>query len=353
MDIGDKKCEICVLDTDGEVAERTQVPATQAALARFFGRMAPAQIAIEVGTHSPWISRRLASAGHKVFVANARKLRAIWENDNKNDRNDAQILAETVYLKPSLLKPIQHRGEGAQIQLGVVRARAALVRCRTLVINHVRGAVKSIGGRMRKGDADTFHKRVEELPDVVRDHLEPLMRANETLTAWIRGYDKRIGEIASATPEIAHLDAVKGVGPVLATTFVNTIDDPHRFPTARHVASYVGIRPREDKSGSINRQCRITKAGDVYLRQLLVQSAQLIMRDRASDSDLKRWGQKLAGSGDRNARKRAVVAVARKLCVLLWRLWRTGETYDPLYHAKRSAAPASRGEAAVPAEVAA
>lgn len=346
MDIGDKKCEICVLDPSGEVVERAQVPTTKVALMRFFGRMEPAQVAMEVGTHSPWISRLVSGLGFKTFVANARKLRAIWENDNKNDRNDAHILAETVHLKPSLLRPIQHRGEEAQIELGVVRARAALVRCRTLLINHVRGAVKSLGGRIRKGDSGAFHKRVNELPDVVRDHLQPVMESLKTLTAWIRGYDKRIGEIANATPEIARLDTVKGVGPVLATTFVNTIDDPHRFPTARQVASFVGIRPRQDRSGNIDRQLRITKAGDVYLRSLLVQSAQVIMRDRAPDSDLKRWGQKLAERGGDNARKRAVVAVARKLCVLLWRLWRTGEAYDPLYHAKRTQAPAPSPHAA-------
>lgn len=335
MDIGDKKCEICVLDAKGEVAERTQVATSKAALTRFFGRMEPAQVAIEVGTHSPWINRLVASFGHKVFVANARKLRAIWENDNKNDRNDAHILAETVHLKPSLLRPIQHRGEAAQLELGVIRARAALVRCRTLLINHVRGAVKSVGGRLSKGESAAFHKKSEQLPDTVRDHLQPVMESLSTLTAWIRGFDKRIGEIASATPQIALLDAVPGVGPVLATTFVNTIEDPARFPTARHVASYVGIRPKQDTSGAIDRQLRITKAGDVYLRFLLVQSAQLVMRDCAPDSDMKRWGQKLAERGGKNARKRAVVAVARKLCVLLWRLWRSGEAYDPLFHAKR------------------
>lgn len=335
VDIGDRSCEICVLDPSGAVIERAQVPTTPVALKRFFSRLEPAQVALEVGTHSPWVNRLVAACGHKVFVANPRKLRAIWDNVNKNDRNDAHLLAEILQLKPSLLSPVRHRGEAAQLELAVVRARAALVRTRTLLVNHVRSAVKSAGGRIRKGDANTFHKRATELPDVLSDTLRPLLECCGTVTAWIRGFDKRIKEVVDDSPEMSHLDAVPAVGPVVAMTFVNTLDDPHRFPTAGKVASYVGMRPRQDQSGNRDRQLGITKAGDVYLRQLLVQSAQLIIRDRAPDSDLKRWGRQLAERGGKNAKKRAVVAVARKLAVLLWRLWRTGASYDPLCNARR------------------
>lgn len=290
---------------------------------------------MEVGTHSAWMQREVSSFGHEVYVANARKLRAIWDNDSKTDRTDAHLLAEIVQLKPSLLRPIQHRGEEARNNLKLLHARDALVRGRTALVNHVRGAVKAVGSRMPACDSERFHKLAEFLPEPVRLILEPILKQCRELTALIRGYDKAIQERAAADPAVGVLTQVSGIGDLTALAFVAVVEDPHRFPQGRKLASYLGLRPRLDNSGSLNKQLRITKAGDKYLRKLLVGSAQFILGAFGPDSDLRRWGLKIAARGGKNAKKRAAVAVARKLAVLLLALWKEGGAYEPLRHAAR------------------
>jgi transposase len=132
------------------------------------------------------------------------------------------------------------------------------------------------------------------------------------------------------------LRQVEGVGPLTALTFVLTLEDPYRFEKSRSVGAYLGLVPASDKSGDRDPQRRISKEGDEMLRKLLVGSAHYILGPFGGDSDLRRHGEKIASRGAKNAKKRAAVAVARKLAVLLHRLWVTGEVYDPLYNAHRS-----------------
>ena len=336
VDIGDRFTEICVLDRDGEVAQRTQVPTTKKGIRRFFEQAERCRVAMEVGTHSAWIQRELDELGFETYVANARKLRAIWDNDSKTDRTDAYLLGEIVQIKPKLLRSIKHRGEEGRLDLKLARARAAMVRARTLLVNHVRGAVKVVGARMPPCHADAFHKQVEALPDELRPMLEPVMAQVGDHTALIRGFDAAIKERAAAVPAVALLTQVPGVGDLTALAFVSIVEDPSRFPKTRRIGSYLGLRPRLDDSGDLKPQLRITKAGDKFLRCLLVQCAQHILGPLGPDSDLKRWGSKLSERGGKNAKKRAVVAVARKLAVLLLTLWKKGEDYDPLKKAKQT-----------------
>ena len=336
MDVGDRQCEICVVGPDGEVIQRTQIPSTKKAVRRFFENCERGRVALEVGTHSNWIRQEIESiGGYEVYVANARKLRAIWDNDKKTDRTDAHLLAEIVQLKPSLLRPIRHRGNECRNDLKLIHARAALVRVRTLLVNHVRGSVKAVGARLESCDGEAFHKHIDQLPDELSYVLDPVMKQIGELTALIRGYDKAVEETAAKDPATAILTQVKGVGALTALAFVSTVEDPNRFPQTRKIASYLGIRPRLDESGDLKKQLRITKAGDKYLRQLLVGSAQFILGPFGPDTDLRRWGLKLAERGGKNAKKRAAVAVARKLAVLLLTLWKTGGVYEPLRLAKR------------------
>jgi transposase len=334
MDIGDRTCQVCVLDPAGEVSERTQVRTTQAGLHRYFSRLEHARVGMEVGTHSPWISKLVMELGHEVYVANARKLRAIYENDSKTDRTDAHLLAEIVQIKPSLLRPIQHRGEQARADVCLLRTRSILVRARTMLINHVRGSVKAVGSRLPACAGSTFHKQLEALPEQRRTTLEPVMKHLRDLTGLIRGYSQAAKEKCDEYPETQILRQVAGVGPITALAFVTTIEDPHRFPKGRKLASYLGLRPRLDESGESRKQLRITKAGDTFLRHLLVQSAQYILGPHGPDTDLKRWGLAIAERGGANAKKRAVVGVARKLAVLLLTLWKRSATYEPLRRAK-------------------
>lgn len=345
VDISDRTCEVLVLDAAGQELESTKLKTEREVLRRYFGRLEPAQVAMEVGTHSPWISRLLEELGHEVYVANARKLRAIWDSDFKCDRTDARLLAEIVLFRPALLRPIKHRGDAARLSLAVTRTRAVLVQSRTRLINHVRGVVKALGGRIATGDADTFHKRSNELPEEVREVLEPVMKLLTETTAWIRGFDARIAKELEDDADAPALLQVPNVGPVTVSTFMNTVENPNRFPQTRRIASYLGLVPRRDQSGDQDRQLGITKAGDNYLRSLLVQCAQRTLTKRAADTDLKRWGLKLAERGGKNAKKRAIVAVARKLAILLLTLWRTKATYQPLRGAP--IAP-SGGDAQVP-----
>jgi len=332
MDLGDKASRYCVLDENGEVLREASVGTTKEAITQVFATMKACRVAIEVGTHSPWVSRLLKSFGHEVIVANARQVQLISHSSRKNDRMDAQMLARLVRVDPRLLRPIQHRSEQAQEHLRVIRVRAALVEARTMLVNAARGLTKATGERLPSCDADQMGvDRMESLPAGLQNSLRPLLEEVESLTEKIQALDQQVEQIARTDyPETRLLRQVSGVGPLIALTFVLTVEDRERFPKSRDVGCYVGLRPRQGDSGESEPQLRITKEGDPYLRKLLVQGAQCIMGRRGPDTDLKRWGLKLSARGGKNAKKRAVVAVARKLAILLHRLWVTGEVYEPL-----------------------
>ena len=157
-----------------------------------------------------------------------------------------------------------------------------------------------------------------------------------SLTETIRDYERRIERVCkeSYPRETGLLQQVPGVGALTSLTFVLTLEDPDRFETSRAVGAYLGLVPAQERSGERDPQKRISKEGDEMLRRLLVSSAHYILGPFGPDSDLRRHGEKIAGRGGKNAKKRAVVAVARKLSVLLHRLWITGEAYEPLHNAR-------------------
>ena len=332
IDLGDKRSNYRFLDARGNLVDEGSLTTTHVELDALFSSIPKCRIAIEVGTHSPWANALLKSHGHEVFVANPRKMESIQKNRRKNDRVDARILARFVRADPELLYPIQHRGIDARQSLVLLRARYALVGVRTKLINCVRGLAKSMGGRLPKCSADSFHKAVaEKLPDEIRAALLPLVAQIEEITARIREYDLQVqGMAAKKYPETGALRQVRGVGPVTSLAYILTLENPERFSQSRDVGSYLGLIPRQDDSGESSKQLRITKTGDRMLRQLLVSSAQYILGPFGEDCDLQRFGLKLAARGGKNAKKRAVVAVARKLSVMLHRLWLTGEVYEPL-----------------------
>jgi transposase len=332
MDLGDKTSRYCVLNAAGEVIQEGSCAATKKGMAQMFGAMPHCRIAIEVGTHSPWVSRLLKSLGYEVIVANARQVKLISQSSRKNDKLDAQMLARLARMDPALLRPIRHRSEEAQKDLMTIRVRAALVEARTGLVNAARGLVKATGERLASCDADQMDVgKLEELPADLRETLKPLLAEVESLTEKIKECDGKIEQIArDRYPDTKLLRQVSGVGPLIALTYILTIEDKERFQKSRDVGCYVGLRPKQSESGERQPELRITKEGDVYLRKLLVQGAHCIMAKRAPDTDLKRWGTKLAGRGGKNARKRAIVAVARKLGILLHHLWATGEVYEPL-----------------------
>jgi len=338
LDLSDKYSYLCLIDQQsGEVIEEGRLRTTPEAFRRRFASEQPLRIAIEAGTHSPWVSRVLEECGHEVLVANARKLRLIYANKRKTDEIDAENLARLARVDPKLLYPLRHRGEGSQAHLALIRSREALVSSRTQLVNHVRGTVKSFGARLPKCPARSFHKRASEhIPEVLRPALGPILETIGSLTERIKDYDRKLEAISKEHyPETDLLRQVEGIGPLTALTFVLTLEDPYRFEKSRSVGAYLGLVPATDQSGDRDPQKRISKEGDEMLRKLLVGSAHYVLGPFGSDSDLRRHGEKIASRGGKNAKKRAVVATARKLSVLLHRLWVSGEIYDPLYNAHR------------------
>jgi transposase len=342
LDLGDKYSYLCVLDTDsGELVEDGRLRTTPEDLRRRFDFEKKLRIAIEVGTHSPWVSRLLEACGHEVVVANPRKTRLIYGDKRKTDELDAQKLARLARADPELLYPIEHRGEDSQAHLALIHSRDALVRSRTQLINHVRGMVKSFGARLPKCSAESFHKKVADaLPSELAEALGGVVETITSLTERIRDYERRIERVCkeSYPQETGLLRQVPGVGAITSLTFVLTLEDPDRFEKSRAVGAYLGLVPGKDQSGESDPGRPISREGDEMLRRLLVSSAHYILGPFAPDCDLRRHGEKIAERGGKNAKKRAVVAVARKLSVLLHRLWITGEAYEPLRNARLSRA---------------
>jgi transposase len=335
LDLGDKYTEACVLDASGEVAETFRVRTTKAGLAGALGRYERSRVILEVGTHSPWISRLVKERGHETIVANPRRVRLIAENDSKTDRMDAELLARLGRVDATLLSPVVHRGEAAQRDLVLIRARDGLVRARSQLVNQVRGFTKSLGERCPSSSTEAFPKRVRKaLPEDFFPGLATMLAMIEQLTVEIRSMDREVERLCQERyPETKVLRQVKGVGPITALCFVLTLEDPNRFAKSRSVGAYLGLRPRQRESGDQRPQLRITKAGDALLRRLLVTSAHYVLGPFGPDTDLRRFGLKLAERGGTAAKKRAVVAVARRLAVLLHRMWLTGEEYQAVGYA--------------------
>lgn len=342
LDLGDRWSRYCRLDGQGEIVEQGRVATTREALERAFEGQPRLRIVLEVGTHSAWVSRLLASLGHEVLVANARALALISANRSKSDATDAELLARLGRVDPTLLRPIRHRRAATLSDRAVLRARDALVRARTALINHVRGAVKAAGGERLRAGPDVFGRKVS-VPQELRDALAPVLEQLVQLSQAIGGYDARIEELCQTHyPQTQRLQQVPGVGPVTSLAYVLSIEDPGRFPSSRVVGSYLGLRPARSQSGERDPQLGITKEGDAHVRRLLVQAAQYILGPFGPDTDLRRFGLRLAERGGKAAKKRAVVAVARKLAVLLHRLWVSETDYERLHAASRDpATPAS------------
>jgi transposase len=332
LDVGDRKSHYWVLDLDGGVVAEGEVKTTDASLQVLFTRKGRMRIALEAGTHSPWISRLLITLGHEVLVANPRKLRLIAASDAKHDRADARLLARLAHVGPALLSPIHTRSAQTQIDLALIRAREVAVQTRTKIVNAVRGMVKSTGHRLPASPTLTFaQKATEACPAALQPALLPLIRLIQTLTDDIAAYDRMVAEKARAYPETQAIQTIHGVGALTAVAFVLVMNnDRSRFKRSRDVGCYLGLRPKQRDSGMRSPELGITKAGDPLLRRLATQSAQYILGPFGRDSALRRWGLSLASRGAKNAKKRAVVAVARKLVVLMHRIWITQEAYDPM-----------------------
>ena len=328
VDLGDKMSRYAILNEEGVVVEEGSFRNQRESIAKHFGQRGRARVALEVGTQSAWIAREFTQLGHEVIVANARELKWITSSDTKNDRNDAVKLARLARADRNLLAPVEHRTAEQQAELAVIRARDALVKSRSLLVNTARSLAKGFGLRLPASITHTFGARaLAGLAENLRTAMSGLLEQIDALGVKIRDYDQRIAEVAAQHPEVERLASVPGVGTLTATAFVLTLGRKERFAHSRDVGSFLGLRPRQKQSGERDPQLGISKSGDKYLRKLLVQCAHHILGHWGKDSSLRQWG--LSKSDGSSGKKRAVIAVARKLAVLLHRMWTTGEVFKP------------------------
>jgi transposase len=343
LDMGARFSHYCLLNEEGDVVEEGRMQSTEAALRRHLAGQPRLRIALECGTHSPWVSRLLTALGHQAIVANARKIPAITGSESKNDRNDAEKLGRFAAYDPRLLSPLEHRSQQRQQDLNLIHARSTLVRAWTMIVNALRGLVKSAGGRLPACSTESLPARAADaIPPALAVVATPLIEQIALLNAQIGGMDKQVEKLAVKYPEIVLLRTAPGVGPIVAAVYVLTLDRADAASN-RSAGAFLGLRPGQSQSGDSDPQRRISKTGDRCLRSLLVQSAQYVLpphRRRpvagdpglgrfGPDSALRRWGLKLAQSGGKRGKKRAIVAVARKLAVILHSMWRAGQRFQP------------------------
>ena len=339
MDLGDKNHKAGVLDPEGVEALRQEVSNTPEEVRLFLKRFTDAILVIETGTHCRWISRLAKELGVRVVVGNARKLRMIWQSTRKNDWNDACMLAKLGHADPGLLAPVNLREDECQTLLRLVNARDLLVRHRAGIVNLVRGTCKAEGDRLAECGTESFARLEYEVPATLREVTKPLFALLREVTKKIALYDKLLANrLAKHHQEDAALvQAIPGVGPVTAAAFLASVGEPQTFGKARDAGAYFGLVPRQSQSGESDRQLRISKAGNAQVRRLLVVSANYILGPFAPDSDLRRHGLRIAERGGKNARRRAKVAVARKLAVVMMTLLQNRQAYRPLMEVEQAA----------------
>jgi transposase len=330
LDLGDRRHTYCVLDEAGKMAREGSLRNTREQLTSMARSYPGATAVMEAGTHSPWVSRFLQELGLRVIVANPRKTRAIYENERKSDRRDAMMLARLARMDPTLLHPLEHGSQEVQQDMLQLKLRDGLVRARVALINAVRFSLKSLGNPVSNPSGATFHKFVlKEVPESIGEMIAHNVAAIAELTQRIKALDTSISRLAAERyPETIYLQQVSGVGPITSLYFVLKVGNPGRFQRTRDIGAFLGLCPRRDQSGETDKELRISKCGDQYLRRLLVSAAQYILGPFGAQSALREHGLRLAQEGTAKAKKRAVVAVARKLAVLLLTLWKSREAYE-------------------------
>lgn len=328
IDVHSKSSEVVIVDERGERSDGARISTTESSLRRWFGGRAPMVICLEAGGQSAWVARILTSLGHDVVVANPARVRLIAEATLKNDQVDAETLARLVRADRRLLCPIIHRSADTQRQRGVLRARRALVNARATCLNTSRGILRSFGFRTPSRTAERLAASLvdSQIPEALVAVVAPLVQLALELDEKIAALDAEVETMGEAYPEVALLRTIPGVGPLVGLAFVLCLEDPSRFRRSRDVAGYLGLRPTMRESGSTSRYGRITHQGDTEMRRLLVQAAHGVLRSRA-DSDLKQWAQGLVA---RVGKKKAVVALARKLAVVMHTMWVQGEPFRPV-----------------------
>lgn len=328
LDIGKRKAHACVTTEDGTIVDEKSIVQRRDELAVFFSKYPKSRILIEASTSSEWVARYLTSLEHEVIVADPRfrLMYAAGDKKIKTDRRDARALA--VALRVGAFRRAHRKSDDARALALKVKLRAGLVRARTRLIQQVRAACEYEGVILEKCNTRYFTDIVleERLPDVLANSLEPSILQIASLQEAIGAIDAEIEGVAETDAAVIRLKSVRGIGALTATAFRATLDDVERFKSAKEMTSFLGLVPSQNSSGDAQgRLGRITKTGDGLVRSYLVEAAHLIMSKRSPDTALKRWALRVAA---RRGKKKAAVALARKLARILFAMWRDGSEFD-------------------------
>ncbi|MCA1568374.1 MAG: IS110 family transposase [Acidobacteria bacterium] len=320
--------QVSILTEDGDLIER-RIKTDKESFAKLFADKAPARILVEASTESEWCARHFEALGHEVIVAdpNFAPMYATRDLRIKTDKRDARALCEACRL--GAYRPAHRASDRQRDVRAHLLVRETLVRTRSKYISFIGALARREGCRIKAGPSPCFARRVElaGLPAHTLAQIEPLLVMLKTLNEQIKAADKRVEEIAKADAVVQRLCSVPGVGPVVATTFAATLDNASRFLGAKHVRSYLGLVPREYSSGERQRRGRISKAGSVRARSLLVEAALALLRWKTEKTKvLHEWTTRIA---QRRGKATAIVALARKLAGIMFAVWRDGTEFDP------------------------
>lgn len=328
LDIAKRKAQVCVTTEDGTIIEERSIVQRPEELSAFFARYPGSRILLEASTSAEWVARHLESLGHDVIVADPRfrLMYAAGDKKIKTDRRDARALG--VALRVGAFRRAHRKSDEARTLALKVKLRAGLVRTRTRLIQQVRAACEYEGVILEQCSTRLFTDIVLEtrMRDDLTNAIEPTVLQIASIQEAIEVVDAQIGELAETDATVARLKSVRGIGALTATAFRAALDDVERFESAKEMTSYLGLVPSQNSSGDAkSRLGRITKTGDGLLRSYLVEAAHLIMSRRSPDSPLKRWALSIAA---RRGKKKAAVALARKLARILFAMWRDGSDFD-------------------------
>ena len=274
LDLGDKHSFVCLIDLDGNVVERKKLRTSLAAFERYFGEWAGMRVVCEAGTHANWVYRLLGRLEHEPLMADTHRLALITQSLSKDDRTDAERLAELGLRMPAMLNPVKPASRETQSDRAVLKARETLIEVRTKLINSVRGTLKSFGVRLPASSGNAFASKAgPRLPGELRETLGPLLVVMQHVSDEIRRYDKRILELGEKKyPQTKRMRSARGVGPITSLAFVLPLDNNRqRLRRSRDAGPRVGLRPKRRDSGERSPELSITKTGDPMLRRLLVQ----------------------------------------------------------------------------------
>ena len=327
FDVSKEETTFCVKDEEGKILARGKAPSDPDALFEVLRAYAPCprRIVLETGTMSAWLARGLRRRAMPVEVIDARQAHAVMKlQHNKTDANDAALLAEIA--RSGFCRSVAISSEVSQARRMLLKARMHLVRQHRDTANAVRGLLGAFGIRFAKGVsklADRVHLALRERPELA-EVIEPLLSSMKALKREIARLDALVTTRAEADPSCRLLMSVPGVGAVTALAFVATIDDPARFGSSRTVGAYLGLTARRHQSGEVDYSGRISKRGDGMMRTLLYEAANSLLTRVRKAHPLKDWARRIR---KRSCHKKACVALARKLAVIMHRMLITGEMF--------------------------